>query len=208
MEAHTRGGGGPPYCFRCFSAPLCRLLSPVPHFQTKLRVEGALKAAAATAGWSYTILRPTYFMDNWAATGTSPITAGTVPGLASPDVPLKLIAVADIGRAAAVAFGDAPLWAGRTVSLSGDNVSGANVAATVARVRGRGETFAYVPAPRGPLRAAAPALYQMACFFDKPGFTAAATAETREMLPDALSLEAWLQGSPIQTAELPPSVSS
>lgn len=181
------------------------IVSPVPHFQSKLRVEEALKAAATTASFSYTILRPTLFMDNWAPTGMTPITAGTVPGLAAPDVPVKLIAVADIGRAAAVAFGDAPTWgAGRTISLAGDEQTGAAVAATVARVRGRGEAFAYVPAPREALREAAPEIYQMARFFDHPGYTDAATAETREILPDALTVEAWLEVTPLKGGDLPP----
>lgn len=190
------------------SAPLSlACVYPVPHFQSKLRVEEALSAAAATASFATTILRPTLFMDNWAPTGTTPITAGTVPGLAAPDVPVKLIAVSDIGRAAAVAFGDAAGWGappGRTVSLAGDEQTGNAVAATVARVRGRGEAFAYVPAPRAALREAAPEIYQMACFFDRPGYTDAATAQTREILPDALTLEAWLQTSPLKEGDLPP----
>lgn len=178
---------------------------PVPHFQSKLRVEEALKAAAATSPFTYTILRPTLFMDNWAPGGTSSITAGTVPGLAAPDVPVKVIAVADIGRAAAMAFGDPAAWASRTISLAGDNVSGTAVAAAVARVRGKGEAFVYVPVPRGALRETAPALAQMADFFDAPGFTDAAMAQTREMLPDVLSLEAWLAASPLKGGELPSS---
>lgn len=188
-----------------FLLPRRPIVSPVPHFQSKLRVEEALKAVATTASFSYTILRPALFMDNWAPTGMTPITAGTVPGLAAPDVPVKLIAVADIGRAAAVAFGDAPTWgAGRTISLAGDEQTGAAVAATVARVRGRGEAFAYVPAPREALREAAPEIYEMARFFDHPGYTDAATAETREILPDALTVEAWLEVSPLKGGDLPP----
>lgn len=184
------------------------VVSSVPHFQTKLRVEEALRAAAATAPFSYTILRPTLFMDNWAPSGTTPITAGTVPGLAAPDVPVKLIALADIGRAAAVAFGDAATWGGgRTVSLAVDARTGHAVAAAVARVRGREETFGYVPAPREAMRDAAPAICQMACFFDDPGYTDAALAETREILPDALSLEAWLETGPLKEGDLPPTTS-
>ncbi|GAB0490789.1 hypothetical protein MMPV_002027 [Pyropia vietnamensis] len=183
----------------------CDVEVDIPHFQSKLRVEEALKAAAATSHFTYTLLRPTLFMDNWAPGGTTPITAGTVPGLAAPDVPVKVIAVADIGRVAAMAFGNPSAWANRIISLAGDNVSGTAVAATVARVRGKGETFAYVPIPREGLREAAPALAQMADFFDAPGYTDAALAQTREVLPDVLSLEAWLEASPLKGGELPTS---
>ena len=99
------GGGGPP--------PPPGTVDPVPHFQSKLHVEEALKAS----GLPYTILRPVAFMDNFIRLPQAAITAGKVPGLTPAARSLKYIAVSDIGRAAAVAFGDASTWTARTVSL-------------------------------------------------------------------------------------------
>ena len=38
---------------------------------------------------------------------------------------------------------------------------------------------------------------------DAPGYSDAALAETRAMLPDALTLEAWLKASSLADAALP-----
>ena len=52
------------------------------------------------------------------------------------------------------------------------------------------------------LRLFAPEMYRMGVFMDAPGYSDAALDETREMLPDALTLEEWLQASSLKDAEL------
>jgi len=90
----------PPTLGRAVAPPLA-FPRQVPHFQTKLHMDEALKVS----GLTYTILRPVVLMDNVLHIPAVAISAGKVPGRIPAASSLQYIDVADISRAAAVAFG-------------------------------------------------------------------------------------------------------
>jgi uncharacterized protein YbjT (DUF2867 family) len=93
--------------------------TPVPHFGIKMAIEKHLKES--TTGGSrmkWTILRPTSFMENVSPgfIGKAAATALKQMG----DVKLSLISTRDIGKAAAKAFAQPDVYAGRALTLTGD----------------------------------------------------------------------------------------
>jgi uncharacterized protein YbjT (DUF2867 family) len=99
----------------------------IPHFESKRRVEEYLELLGVSA----TFVRPTFFMENLA------LLAGVQDGtlvlrLALPaDVPLQMIATADIGRVAAVALLDPGRIVGGSIEIGGDELTGEQIAANL-----------------------------------------------------------------------------
>ncbi|KAH7063560.1 hypothetical protein B0J12DRAFT_172547 [Macrophomina phaseolina] len=96
--------------------------TPVPHFQSKQRIEQHLRSAAAGTAMSWTVLRPVAFMDN--------LTPGLPTKLfltALRDTlgakPMQWVAVADIGAFAALAFANPDEWRDRAIGLAGDELT-------------------------------------------------------------------------------------
>jgi uncharacterized protein YbjT (DUF2867 family) len=96
--------------------------SYVPHFSAKYRVEVYLKAQAAKAGMTWTILRPVFFLDNLL-----PGFLGKVSGAwwASMDknTKLQVVATKDIGIFAAKALEAPEQYKNRAISLAGDELT-------------------------------------------------------------------------------------
>jgi len=103
--------------------------TPVPHFQSKYRVEQHLKAVTAAegkpgAGMGWTVLRPVAFMDNLApGFATKVFVAALRNYLGERDKALQWVAVADIGVFAAKAFTEPEKWDRRAVGLAGDELT-------------------------------------------------------------------------------------
>jgi uncharacterized protein YbjT (DUF2867 family) len=109
----------------------------VPHFANKHRVEKYLQEKAAAAGkgvMTWTILRPTGFMENFCTAPFGPAFMERFMGrvLASVwryalpvDVPLQLISVIDIGWFGAQAFlhSDSKEYRNRAISLAADELT-------------------------------------------------------------------------------------
>lgn len=95
----------------------------IPHFWRKANVEKYLKEACKGSQMQWTILRPTAFMENIAAGFAGRVfpTAWKV-GL-PPSTKLQLIATADIGYFGAQALLHTKEFAGRAVSLAGDDLT-------------------------------------------------------------------------------------
>ncbi|KAF1811948.1 NmrA-like family protein [Eremomyces bilateralis CBS 781.70] len=96
----------------------------VPHFIAKHRVEEHLFAATkdGASGMAWTILRPTAYMENFLPTffGRVFVTAWAQEVR---DRPLQMVGLKDIGVFAAKAFVAPEQWAGKAVSLAGDEVT-------------------------------------------------------------------------------------
>ncbi|PKX99566.1 NmrA/HSCARG family protein [Aspergillus novofumigatus IBT 16806] len=95
---------------------------PVPHFETKRQIEDHLRLKTVNANMQYTILRPTFFMDNI----TNDLQGGLVSAAWKANVDPKrvqLIATSDIGLVAAQAFAKPYEYAGRAISLAGDELT-------------------------------------------------------------------------------------
>lgn len=111
----------------------------IPHFETKTRVEEALR----DSGLRHTILRPVFFMENWL--GWDDWREGGITLPLSPETTLQQIAATDIGAFAAMAFHDPDAWAGRSVGLAGDERSMEEIAAALGRGAGRPVSYTQIP---------------------------------------------------------------
>jgi uncharacterized protein YbjT (DUF2867 family) len=112
----------------------------IPHFESKWEIEEHVRQI----GLPYTILRPTYFMQNWEWTREM-ILGGTLAQPFDPDKPFQQEAVEDIGAFAAIAFENPDRWIGREVDLAGDEQSMTEIAETFSRVIGREVSYYQVP---------------------------------------------------------------
>lgn len=112
----------------------------VPLFDSKFEIEQHLRAL----GLPFTIVRPVYFMDNWAWSEAS-FAKGVMAQPLSPQTRLQQICVDDIGAFVAAAFADPATWTGQTVELAGDDLSMSDAAAIVSAARGL--TVHYVQTP-------------------------------------------------------------
>ena len=112
----------------------------IPHFESKWEIEEHVRQI----GLPYTILRPTFFMQNWEWTREM-ILGGTLAQPFDPDKPFQQVAVEDIGAFAAIAFENPDRWIGREVDLAGDEQSMTEIADTFSRVIGREVSYYQVP---------------------------------------------------------------
>lgn len=125
---------------------------PVDFFRTKAGIEQCLVAS----GLSYTILRPSAFME-WHVhnlLGKSLIESGKTTIFGSGDNPTNFVAASDVARFAVIALTD-PATAGRTLEIGGlDNPTKREVADMYARFSERAAKVRHVPT--GVLRVMSP----------------------------------------------------
>jgi len=151
------------------------------HFETKWLVEQHLHGL----GMPYTILRPAAFMENigWQRPA---ISNGTYSGMGlDPGKALQMVAVDDIGAFASLLFGDPP--AGKTIELSGDEVTEDAIAAALSRVIGRPVKLVQRE-PQGPQ---AEEMKSMRAFFNGQAYNADIPA-LRKRYPGLHTLDQWL----------------
>ncbi|RST16658.1 NmrA/HSCARG family protein [Streptomyces sp. WAC05374] len=116
--------------------------SGVPHFDSKRHIERYLEGL----GVPTTVLRPTFFMDNFAAHGPQNVDGTLVVQLAlKPDTRVQFIAVDDIGYFAAEAFDHPEQYLGRAVELAGDELTATEVAEAFAARSGLPARFEELP---------------------------------------------------------------
>lgn len=156
----------------------------IPHFESKRRIEERIEELGLPA----TFLRPVFFMENLL--GTTVEGGEVVVRLPLPDgIPLQMIAVGDIGRAAAAILLD-PAWIGRSVEIAGDERTGGETArafAEHARLPGRYEEV--------PLEALDEDRRAMFAWFARPPAYRADFDATRGLVGAPLDLAAWLAHS-------------
>ncbi|KAK7956422.1 uncharacterized protein PG986_005644 [Apiospora aurea] len=134
---------------RSFSNP-----TQVPHFVSKYNIEHHLVEQAATAAaassngrpaMTWTILRPVAFMENFTVGfGTKIMATGMRVSLNGK--PLQLVSARDIGWFAAQAFIRPEAYAGRSVTLAGDELTLSDLRAVFQQKTGHDmpETFQFV----------------------------------------------------------------
>ncbi|KAK8060104.1 hypothetical protein PG996_010034 [Apiospora saccharicola] len=175
---------------RSFSNP-----TKVPHFISKHNIEHHLveKAAAAVPSSStmtWTILRPVAFMDNFTpGFGTKIMATGMRVELQGK--PIQLVGARDIGWFAAQAFLQPKAYAGRSVTLAGDEVTLDELRAVFEQKTGRGmpETFQFVARILFWLSAEFGSMFR---WFHDEGFGADLPALRKEH-PGLQSWGAWLE---------------
>jgi len=99
--------------------------------------------------------------------------------------------VDDIGRFAALAFDEPAAYAGQTLELAGDALSGTEVVAAIGRTTGRAMRYARFPDELVRLR---PALERLVAFAERDRGKADIAA-LRRRLPDLSTFDAWLDGT-------------
>ncbi len=166
----------------------------VPHYDAK----GAADADFRAAGVPTTFLRTAFYWENLLDGGDPSRGEDGTLALAMPLGSARLpgIAVADIGRCAHAVL-RRPELAGETVSISGENLTGAELAAGFAAVLGEPVRYADVPLPvfRGLGIPQAAELTEMFRFFQDSETAYAGArdpAEVRQLHPGLLTFRQWL----------------
>ena len=160
--------------------------SGVPHFESKRRVEEALAEVVQAS-----FVRPTFFMENLTGALKADDSAEFVYRFPMPgDVPLQMVAVADIGKVAAAVLMDPNLLPSGSIEIAGDQLTGSEIAAAIGRRLGKPARFEALPLSvlgEEPDRKA-----MFAWFADTPAYQADFDT-TRRLDPGVLDLAAWLQ---------------
>lgn len=157
----------------------------IPHFESKRRIEAYLRELALPS----TFVRPVFFMDNFARFMTPTEEDGAVivrmpmPG----DVPLQMIAAADVAAVAAVALLQPDRIAAGAVEIAGDELTGEQVAAAYGERRGL--TGKYEAVPTDGLDEDSKAMFEW--FAHVPAYQADFAA-TRRLHPQVLTFTEWL----------------
>src|SRR5919108_2356431 len=103
------------------------------HFESKWIIEQYIHSL----GVPYTILRPAFFMDNYNWSRAQ-ILNGTLTSMGlRPEKGLQSLAVEDIGVFVALAFANPQEYVGKTIELSGDELTESQIADTFTKVIGR-----------------------------------------------------------------------
>lgn len=115
----------------------------VPHFESKWQIEQYL----GSLDLSLSVIRPTFFMDNFANYFGPTVEDGVclVRAPLLPDVPLQMIAVSDIGRIAGVVLCDRPDLPGSAVEIAGDELTATQIAEIFGRHHGVAGRFESLP---------------------------------------------------------------
>jgi uncharacterized protein YbjT (DUF2867 family) len=158
----------------------------IAHFESKRRVEEHIESLGLHA----TFLRPVFFMENLLGFGVSIEGGEVVVRLPLPDgIPLQMIAVRDIGKAAAAILRDGPVVEGNSVEIGGDSRTGAQIAAALG-------TYLSLPSRYEAIPLAAVASFgdtadMFRWFAETPAYQADFAA-TKALVPEVLDLPAWL----------------
>src|SRR5919112_693560 len=154
----------------------------IPHFESKWEVENHVRELDLP----YTILRPTFFMQNWEWTREM-VLGGTLAQPLDPDKPFQQVAVEDVGAFAAIAFENPARWVGREVDLAGDEQTMPEIAETFGRVIGREVSYYQVPWDQ---------------FEEQMGYEADIAALQQEY-PELTTFERYLRAHGWEGAEVP-----
>jgi len=162
--------------------------SGVPHFESKRRVEEHLLGRGLRA----TIIRPVFFMDNFASMAPTVEGNELVLRLPVPDgIKLQTVAVRDIGVVAAAALLD-PAAVPAAIEIAGDELTGSEIAAIFGEHVGLSARYEALPVE---VLDGQDDLQKMFRWFaDTPAYQADIAA-VRRVDPDLWNLKAWLQAT-------------
>ncbi len=140
----------------------------IPHFDNKWRVEETIRGLGLP---SFTILRPVFFMENFASPFFKPgIDEGAVTVGIGAETKLQMIAAADIGQYGRVAFERHEDLNGRAIDIAGDELTMPETATKISSAAGR--EISFQPAPIDQVRQFSDDFATMLEWFDSSGFEA------------------------------------
>ncbi|MEV6926148.1 NmrA/HSCARG family protein [Dactylosporangium sp. NPDC051485] len=161
----------------------------VPHFESKRRAEEHI----AALGIHHTFLRPVFFMDNFAGFSTSVEHGQVVVRMAMPgDIPLQMVAVSDIGKAAAAILLGATAVEGTSVEIAGDSLTGKQIAQAIGAHAGLPARYEALPLEAIASFGDTAAMFRW--FTETPAYQADFAA-TRALVPSVLDFSSWLASS-------------
>lgn len=105
----------------------------IPHFDSKYEVEKHI----ASLNLNYTIVGPTYFMDNLLLFNMDGLKEGALRMAMPADRKLQQIAVEDIGKYVATVVNERENMFGKRINIAGDDFSGEEAATILSRVTGK-----------------------------------------------------------------------
>lgn len=161
----------------------------IPHFVSKHNVEHHLINGAKGTDMAWTILRPVAFMENFDG-GFVGKAFATAWKLVVKSRPLQLIATEDIGVFAAKSFLQPREFAGKAISLAGDELTYEQMVQVFKRKTGGPppETFGLVARM---VLWASKEMGTMFSFFEKEGY-GANIPELKKVHPGLINFETWL----------------
>lgn len=158
------------------------------HFDSKAEIEEYLRGLSLCS----TIIRPSAFMEILALPGVG-LDQGTFAFFMRPDQAMQFIAVQDIGKIVAGIFGNPAKFAGQTLEIAGDTVTGAELAEKFSRAAG--QPIVYQRFPDSLLHGNA-FLGGLAALVDEGRLAGRADlAALRADFPGLLTLDTWLEGA-------------
>jgi uncharacterized protein YbjT (DUF2867 family) len=159
--------------------------SGVPHFESKWHVESHIRRIGLPA----TIVRPTFFMDNFVSIPARFVLVALMRSYFPPGRTLQMIAVEDIGAWAARAFAQPSVFIGTATEIAGDELTRE---AIVAALRShRWCAGSPVGVPRVALQLLPDDALKMFEWFAWAGYRADIPALRREQ-PELLTFDRWL----------------
>jgi uncharacterized protein YbjT (DUF2867 family) len=162
----------------------------IPHFDNKARVEETVRALKFP---SHTIVRPVFFMENFASPWFKPyIEKGTLALGIAPDTPLQMIAVSDIGRYGRLAFERHADLNGRAIDIAGDELTPPAIADLIGRAAGRAVTHYQVPIDE--VRRSSQEFAIMLEWFDAVGYDADIEGNAKEFGIAPTRFADWVKG--------------
>ncbi|KAK0738036.1 hypothetical protein B0T18DRAFT_394397 [Schizothecium vesticola] len=174
----------------------------IKHFYEKHNIELHLRelARAQPGKFTWTILRPVAFLDNWAPGMMGKMFSAMIAASMKPTTKLQLVSARDIGMFAAAALTDPERWAGRAVGLAGDELTLGEAQEKFERVTGQtlpqtwtflGSLLLWMVADVG----------NMFAFFEEEGYGADIEARRREL--PTQDFETWLrEGSQFEYSDI------
>ena len=157
----------------------------------KAAVEDLFSGTAAGGELTFTSVRPAMFAEEWWKRYTRPsVLKGTLPLALPPDTRLQLTSVHDVGRLAALALGEPNAFAGRAISLAGDEMTPLDMAAAFSSAQGSPVAFKSMHA--WPLFFIQRDLYDVVRFIRDTGY-GVDVASCRREFPWLLSFAEFLQ---------------
>jgi uncharacterized protein YbjT (DUF2867 family) len=166
----------------------------VKHFYQKHNIELYLRdKGLATDSFTWTILRPVAFMDNMNPGFFCSVFTAMWDAALSPTTKLQLVSVRDIGLFASKALRQPERWAGKAVSLAGDELTLEETKERFRKVTGRELPQAWRIVGKGMLWAIKE-LGDMFRFFEEEGYDADIAALSAEE-PNLQDFETWLKES-------------
>ncbi len=158
------------------------------HFDSKATIEQHIRSLPIAA----TIVRPASFMEMLTMPGFG-LPDGHFAFFMQPDQAVQVIAVEDIGRIVAAIFADRERFAGQTLEIASDAITGNDLAAAFSEAAGK--PIAYLRFPDEVL-AGNPFLSALTGLVDSGRLAGKADLPMlRSLVPNLTTLRAWLAGS-------------